>query len=57
MLEREEGRGGQSRVTEQNTSHDGSLCRTLGAEMFLAALIPVPTKSIKPFTEQLTKLI
>ena len=47
----------QCRVTVQNTSHDGLLCRLLEAKMFLAALIRLPIKSIKPFKKQLAELI
>lgn len=47
----------QCRVTVQNTSHDGLLCRLLEAKMFLAALIRLPIKSIKPFNKQLAELI
>lgn len=43
----------QCRVTAQNTSHDGLLCRLLEAKMFLAALILLPIKSIKAFNKQL----
>lgn len=58
--ERERGtikRDRQCRVTVQNTSHDGLLCRLLEAKMFLAALIRLPIKSIKPFNKQLAELI
>ena len=60
-----EGRGGegaikkgkQYRVMVQNSSHDGLLCRLLGAKMFLAAVVLVPTKSIKAFNRQSTKML
>lgn len=42
----------QCRVTVQNSSHDGLLCRLLEAKMFLAALILLPIKSIKAFNKQ-----
>lgn len=42
----------QCRVTVQNSSRDGLLCRLLEAKMFLAALILLPIKSIKAFNKQ-----